>query len=1002
MKILPVQRSTKMKQTCGYVLALLIGLSVTLFSGCSQTQSSGGTTPTQPTQPSSPGVSGTVNGGQVPVSGAVMQLYAVGSAGDGSAATPLLTGPVTSDAYGGFSLGDKYTCPSPATLVYLTATGGNPNPGAGTNNASIALMAALGPCGTLNSSTFIQMNELTTVASVFALSPYMTSFDHLGHGSSDSGAFSAAFATVHQLVNNATGTIPGPALATGNAIPTSQINTVADILASCVDSAGGVAGDSTPCGQLFQNSGGAATTNTIAAAVQIANHPGANTPQLFSLISPASPFQPTLSTAPPSFQIAVLPVTTAPLPVAPTPTITAPGAAAFPLTVSITDSLAGASIHYTTDGSTPTVDSPVYTSPLSISATTSISAIAVAPGYADSPIASSMIVLLPVALMPTITASAATSFPITVAITDSLPGTIIYYTTDGSTPTSGSTLYTAPFTVSATTTVQAIAVASGYTSSPVASSLIAPLLVAPAPVIAPAGNNSFPVTVSISDSLSGAEIHYTTDGSTPTAASPLYTDPLSIPAVTTVSAIAIASGYANSLVASRQISLLPPATTPTITPVAGSTFPIAVTITDVSQNGSRIYYTTDGSTPTSASTLYTASFTITASTIVKAIAVAPGYSYSDVASITYGNISPAYTTNSINVCNPNTLYDTTSCTPYSIAINSVTNTVYVSQQNTNPVYVDPAATDVTVLNGDTDTVSKFISVQQAGTVWAIAANPVTNTIYTGGDGLAAVNGDTFAVTPIPAVDSTYVGSIQINPLTNQVIALCPTQGSNVYVVDANTGNAASFAAGPQPSAMDLNPTTNHLYVGGVPNLLNIDVATSAIVDAFTATSSESFNNSPPSVVVNATTNKVYIATNSVLVYDPITTTTTPVGGTTYPISIAVNPTTNTIYSVNYNSVAVIDGATNTVTTTIPLSTGAQTIGTKLIADPGLNRVYVFATYRTPPATALQTALYVLDGSTNTLSTVYTGSALGNAALNPVTHKLYATNGASNILVFTPH
>jgi hypothetical protein len=58
-----------------------------------------------------------------------------------------------------------------------------------------------------------------------------------------------------------------------------------------------------------------------------------------------------------------------------------------------------------------------------------------------------------------------------VTLTDSSSGATIYYTTDGSTPTTSSTAYSAPITVTATTTIQAIAGGTNFTSSPVASGL---------------------------------------------------------------------------------------------------------------------------------------------------------------------------------------------------------------------------------------------------------------------------------------------------------------------------------------------------------------------------------------------------------------------------------------------------------------------------------------------------------------------------------------------------
>ena len=76
----------------------------------------------------------------------------------------------------------------------------------------------------------------------------------------------------------------------------------------------------------------------------------------------------------------------------------------------------------------------------------------------------------PLAAMPTFTPPAGTyTSAQSVTISDTTPGAVIYYTTNGSTPTTSSTMYTGPFAVSASQTIEAIAAASGYTNSAPAS-----------------------------------------------------------------------------------------------------------------------------------------------------------------------------------------------------------------------------------------------------------------------------------------------------------------------------------------------------------------------------------------------------------------------------------------------------------------------------------------------------------------------------------------------------
>jgi hypothetical protein len=136
-----------------------------------------------------------------------------------------------------------------------------------------------------------------------------------------------------------------------------------------------------------------------------------------------------------------------------------------------------------------------------------------------------------------------------VTLSDMTTGAVIHCTTDGSTPTTSSPVCTT-LQVSTTTTIRAIAVANGYNNSAVASGTYTITLPAAAtPAFSPApGTYNSAQSVTLSDTTTGAVIHCTTDGSTPTASSPVCTT-LQVSTTTTIQAIAVANGYNPSAVA---------------------------------------------------------------------------------------------------------------------------------------------------------------------------------------------------------------------------------------------------------------------------------------------------------------------------------------------------------------------------------------------------------------------------------------------------------------------
>ena len=148
-----------------------------------------------------------------------------------------------------------------------------------------------------------------------------------------------------------------------------------------------------------------------------------------------------------------------------------------------------------------------------------------------------------------------------VAISSTTANATIFYTTDGSTPTGTSTLYTGPISVNATTTFNAVAIANGFLQSTVASATFTIGSATAPPDFSPAGGTySSSQTVQLSDTTPNPTIYYTTDGSQPTHASPQYTTPIAVTSTSTIKAIASSSGLNDSPVSTATYTINPNAT----------------------------------------------------------------------------------------------------------------------------------------------------------------------------------------------------------------------------------------------------------------------------------------------------------------------------------------------------------------------------------------------------------------------------------------------------------
>lgn len=307
-------------ERCGYLLSL--GLGAVLISGCGSKATSG--VPVDATSANGStgseargtGVHGRAQSGPSAVTGSRVYVLAANTAGYGAPSLSLLDagapgiatdgigGYVTTDANGGFDFGGAYRC-VPHQLVYILAKGGRAG-GGEADNPGLALISLLGACPAAGNFSgvvgFINISEVSTVASVYALAGFMTDGAHLSSGPTERSfwGLSNAFATASSIFDAATGTTLAETPAGSGIVPQAEINTLANMLAPCANTYAA-------CGALFgstKSGAGVAPTDTVAAMLNVAKNPGANVAALFGLAK-VEAFGPALGAAPNDWTVAI-------------------------------------------------------------------------------------------------------------------------------------------------------------------------------------------------------------------------------------------------------------------------------------------------------------------------------------------------------------------------------------------------------------------------------------------------------------------------------------------------------------------------------------------------------------------------------------------------------------------------------------------------------------------------------------------------------------------------
>ena len=206
-----------------------------------------------------------------------------------------------------------------------------------------------------------------------------------------------------------------------------------------------------------------------------------------------------------------------------------------------------------------------------------------------------------------------------VTLTANEPATI-YYTTNGSDPTTSSPVYSGPIRVVLSTILKFFARdTAGNSETPqTATYTIAADTTPPVTTASPSGGTYTAVQNVILTANEPATIYYTTNGSTPTTTSQVYSGPIPIPATTTLKFFArdVAGNSETVKTATYTLNL---DTTPPVTTASppGGTYSSAQSVSLAANEPATIYYTTNGSDPTISSPVYSGPIQVLVSTILK-------------------------------------------------------------------------------------------------------------------------------------------------------------------------------------------------------------------------------------------------------------------------------------------------------------------------------------------------------------------------------------------------
>lgn len=360
--------------------------------------------------------------------------------------------------------------------------------------------------------------------------------------------------------------------------------------------------------------------------------------------------------------------------------------------------------------------------------------------------------------------------------------------------------------------------------------------------------------------------------------------------------------------------------------------------------------------------------------------------------------------------------------PFGIAVNQVTNKIYVSNLTCSQTPPCPSAGTVTVIDGATNNTA---AVNVGVYPLAVAVNSATNKIYVVNNCGSDVNcGSIGTVTVIDGVTnnttSVNVGyfpyAVAVNATTNKIYVAnrcandpnCASEGT-VTIIDGNTNQTSSVGVGWFPASVAIDASTNKIYVanecGGDGSCGSVGTVT--VIDGLTNhTSTVQAGYSTMFVDINSVTNKIYAANNcgnvscssagTVTAIDGVTLATATVNVGFLPYNLAVDSATNKIYVPNFcgddvtcasiGTVTIIDGSTNG---TSQITTGY--FPWNVAVNAATNKIYVPNYCGTDPSCSSAGNVSAIDGTNNSIVPIAVGDGAENPAVNSTTNTIYVTN-----------